>query len=251
MALGDVIAVSTGGASTWKEGWTEAIDRARPRRVVILPHHDDAGRQFAEKARESIARFVLCSLVELWTETSPVGFDVADWLEAGGNLDELLRLADPMSQLTPIENASSVKCDTDEHRCASPRWIGQYSSTLGRARSIPGRCGQCFECSLWHRAKRLSRLLDGLRNWSRCEMVMCTDKAAYRALTKRLERMRESGDDLAHVSIPYPDGARLVLTEAEIGGEVLDTAPAALRARLEAFLVGASTVVFFVTNGPP
>jgi hypothetical protein len=73
-------------------------------------------------------------------------------------------------------------------------------------------------------------------------MVMCGDKAAYRALTKRFERWREStGNDLAHVSIPYPDGARLVLTEAEIGGEALDTAPAALRARLEAFLVGAST----------
>ena len=124
------------------------------------------------------------------------------------------------------------KCDIDLHRCTSPRWIGQYS--------VPGRCGHCYECGLWHRAKRLSRLQDGLSNWARIEILKCTDRPAYRALVKQLERMRKrTGEDLAHVSIPYPDGARLVLTEAEIGGEALDTAPATLKERLEAFLLGA------------
>ena len=241
MELGDVIAVSSGGASTWKEEWTAAIDRAAPRRVVILPHNDDAGRTFAETARASISPYRLVSVLELADVTSPAGFDAADWLENGGDLDQLHHLIDQMSQLSPDrENTLRDNCDIDHHYCVSPRWIGMHARELGRAKSIPGRCGQCRECKLWHREKRRSRLMDGLRNWTRVEMLTCADQAAYRALTKRLERMREkTGDDLAHVSIPYPDEARLVLTEAELGGEALDTAPTALLERLEALLIGA------------
>jgi len=151
-------------------------------------------------------------------------------------------LDDDVSELSHEGSSYGDNPDIETHRCTALRWIGQHHKQLGRSRSIPGRCWHCVACSLWHRAQRLGRLFTGLLRWERVEMVRTETPAEYEALTRRLRRLRErSGLDLAHVSIPYQDGARVVFTEAEVSGELVDTAPKALLSRLETLLVGVSS----------
>ena len=253
-ARGDVVAGSPGGATKWKDEFAAPIIAAAPRRIVVLPHNDEAGRTFAETVKEALNPEVLTSIRDVSHEGAPKGYDVAAWLEAGGDINELLTFCQPcgdlgkrlrnpaktqMSALVHAENYLGTKPDIPENRCSYPRWIGQHAVSLRQARKIPGRCGHCLECKAHRRCTRLSRLIEGLSRWSRVEMLIC-DEAQYQALTRRLRRMRASASaDIAHVSLPYPDGKRLVLTEAALGGEELDTAPATLKAKLEALLDGA------------
>ena len=254
MARGDLIAISPGGAKSWREAFVAPIIAAAPRRIVVLPHNDPPGRVFAEKVKAALGSEIVTSIRDVSYEGAPKGYDVGDWLAAGGDFDELLafcgpcgdlgkRLRNPaktqMSALVQVENPLRTKPDIPENRCSYPRWIGQHAASLRQARKIPGRCGNCLECKAHRRCTRLSRLIEGLSRWSRVEMFVC-DAREYQALTRRLRRMRASASaDIAHLSLPYPDGKRLVLTEAALGGEELDTAPATLKAKLEALLDGA------------
>ena len=255
MARGDVVAVSPGGAKAWRDEFVAPIIAAEPRRIVVLPHNDDPGRAFAEMVQAALNPEVLTSIRDVSHEGAPKGYDVAAWLEAGGDIDELLTFCQPcgdlgkrlrnpakagMSHLSPIENPIEASA-TFEHRCSSPRWVGMFAPSLRHLRSIGGRCGICLNCKAFARTQRESRLFTGMSSWDRVEWVMCADLAAYKALKKRLERMRaDSGQVLAHVSIPYPEGARLVFTEAEVGGEVLDLAGDALKTRITKGLSGAA-----------
>lgn len=52
------VAVSSGGASVWKEQWADAIANAAPRGVAICEHADSDGERFArERAAPSLGRW--------------------------------------------------------------------------------------------------------------------------------------------------------------------------------------------------
>jgi len=50
----EMISVSSGGATTWREEWSEKIAAAKPRLVVVLEHNDDAGRKFSARVARSL-----------------------------------------------------------------------------------------------------------------------------------------------------------------------------------------------------
>lgn len=156
--------------------------------------------------------------------------------DAQGLLDKHDRRA-PVSELTRIPSSSRVNSEIDPHLCTNVRWKGCYSEQLAGFYAAPRRCRRCVECSLWLSDKRLGRLFGGVSRWARAELtrVEAGERDTFR------KQVKAAGDGLAYVSIPYADGSRAVLTEAEVDGEVVDLSPSALMARLKQLLVGAST----------
>jgi len=92
-ALGVTATCCLGGACeqarSWAEEWTEELRAAE---VVILPDNDEPGRKHADVVRNAIAGVAKAArIVEL--PGLPFKGDAFDWVETGGTLDELMRLA--------------------------------------------------------------------------------------------------------------------------------------------------------------
>jgi len=92
-ALGVTATCCLGGACeqarSWAEEWTEEL---RDAEVVILADNDEPGRKHADVVRNAIAGVTKAArIVDL--PDLPFKGDVFDWIEAGGTLDELMRLA--------------------------------------------------------------------------------------------------------------------------------------------------------------
>ncbi len=79
------------GAVKWEDNYSEFLnDRSK---VCIIPDNDDAGRRHAKAVAESLARVgVKARILEL--PGVPDKGDVSDWLDAGGNKEELIKLAE-------------------------------------------------------------------------------------------------------------------------------------------------------------
>lgn len=78
------------GAAKWESHFNEWL---KGRRVCILPDNDDPGRKHAHNVAQQLLGIAdTVRLVEL--EPLPLKGDVSDWLEAGGNANALLALAD-------------------------------------------------------------------------------------------------------------------------------------------------------------
>lgn len=99
LGLGAELAVSSGGASTWREGWSDRIARAAPRCVAILQHHDDAGKKFSARVAASLSKRGLS--VRVLSFPGAEGYDVADAIRDGLTLDELLTRAESEPKWIP------------------------------------------------------------------------------------------------------------------------------------------------------
>lgn len=88
-ANGIIATTNAGGAGKWRDENSEAL---RGRHVLIIPDNDEAGRGHAAKVACSL-RGVAASVRILELPNLPPKGDVSDWLDAGGDVDELLRLA--------------------------------------------------------------------------------------------------------------------------------------------------------------
>ena len=95
-SLGLVATCNPGGAATskkkskWRDDYNEFL---RNRDVVILPDNDAPGQSHAEQIARNIAGIASKVRVLNLPGLGPKG-DVIDWLAAGGNAEELLRLAE-------------------------------------------------------------------------------------------------------------------------------------------------------------
>lgn len=83
-SLGLIATTASGGAGKWRAEYAEPL---HGRRVVILADNDDPGRAHARDVAASTGG----TIVEL-PGLPPKG-DVSDWLDAGGTVDDLRRLA--------------------------------------------------------------------------------------------------------------------------------------------------------------
>ncbi|UJX47168.1 AAA family ATPase [Xanthobacter sp. YC-JY1] len=81
---------NAGGAGKWRDDFAAHFAGAD---VVIVPDNDDAGRDHAEKVARSLAS-VAARVRVLALAGLPRKGDVSDWLDAGGTVDELHRLAE-------------------------------------------------------------------------------------------------------------------------------------------------------------
>lgn len=89
-AMGLCATTNAGGAGKWPEVLNEHFIGAD---VVIIPDADAPGREHAAKVARNL-RDVAASVRIVELPNLPLKGDVSDWLDAGGTVDELNRLAD-------------------------------------------------------------------------------------------------------------------------------------------------------------
>jgi hypothetical protein len=101
-ALGFIATTNVGGAGKWKPSYSDNLTR---RRLVFLPHNDDAGRIHHRRAAESCNGKAHEIRILNVPGVGPKG-DVSDWIAAGGTAEQLLALVEQ----TPAWDLSH-KCD--------------------------------------------------------------------------------------------------------------------------------------------
>jgi len=89
-SLGLTATTNPMGAGKWHDDYRRFLVG---RRVVILPHNDDAGRKHAEQVAASLHDSVVSVKAVPLPDLEPKG-DVSDWLDIGHSRDELEFLAD-------------------------------------------------------------------------------------------------------------------------------------------------------------
>ncbi len=87
-SLGLVATCNAGGANTWPDSLNLHFGG---RTVFVLPDNDAAGRSHAQKVAAGL-QGVAASVRIVFLPDLPPGGDVSDWLDAGGDRDELLQL---------------------------------------------------------------------------------------------------------------------------------------------------------------
>ncbi|NUQ46866.1 MAG: hypothetical protein HUU22_12645 [Phycisphaerae bacterium] len=120
-SAGLIATCNPGGAGKWKKMSDDSALHGR--RVVIIPDKDTAGRDHAaDVAMRLQNRAAEIRIVEL----PGAGKDASDWFDAGGTVDELLRLVEAARDAPPPPAAPAraaggqarpnVFIDTEEHR---------------------------------------------------------------------------------------------------------------------------------------
>lgn len=92
------------GAGKWRNEYNEFL---RGRAVVILNDNDDAGRTHAAHVAQSLYRLA-ASVKILQLPNLPEHGDVSDWLDAGGDKEKLLSLAEQMQTYAPEAKQEQV-----------------------------------------------------------------------------------------------------------------------------------------------
>jgi hypothetical protein len=102
------------GAGKWDDNYSEFLnDRSK---VCVIPDNDEAGKNHAKQVAESLGRVgVKARILEL--PNLPDKGDVSDWLNLGGNKENLIKLAEKatlyeyidISQFKPLSSQELVK----------------------------------------------------------------------------------------------------------------------------------------------
>ena len=96
-----------GGANKWRDEYTEAF---RGTSVIVIPDHDDAGREHVDKIITSLRgvaqRLRLLDLKTAWPECPDKG-DISDWLVNGGTKKKLIELVKPLPDWLPAAPPNS------------------------------------------------------------------------------------------------------------------------------------------------
>lgn len=87
--LGLVATCNAGGAGKWRKEHSECL---KDRTVIVIPDNDDAGRDHAQKVAQSLRKNTTQMVRILELPDLPEKGDVSDWLDAGGTVEELLKL---------------------------------------------------------------------------------------------------------------------------------------------------------------
>jgi len=114
-SYGLLATTNAGGAGKWRSEYTEVL---RGRNVVIIPDHDEAGLEHANKVVNALVG--VAASVRLVTPGDKK--DVSEWFAAGGSVDELKQIidtvapsqaapADQTETTTPAENAPTAEQD--------------------------------------------------------------------------------------------------------------------------------------------
>ena len=99
--LGFTATTNPGGANKWRDEYTEVFHGAS---VIVIPDHDDAGREHVDKIIASLRgvaqRIRVLDLKTAWPECADKG-DISDWIDAGGNKQKLIELVKALPDWQP------------------------------------------------------------------------------------------------------------------------------------------------------
>jgi len=113
--LGLLATCNAGGAGKWTDAHSQYL---KGRRVIILPDNDQAGLDHVRKARQSL-KAAGAEVCVLRLPGLPEKGDVSDWLDAGGNKEQLLALirecGDDLLEEQAVVN-EPAKDDEDEDK---------------------------------------------------------------------------------------------------------------------------------------
>ena len=127
-ALGLTATCNTGGAGKWSSGYTESLTGAK---VVILPDRDPAGHQHAALVLKALTgKSESCRVVELPDCDGHAVKDAADWIAAGGTLEELREIVLNAPTWTPHDETDPAPTDAKMQMNGKPCVIlpeGPYS----------------------------------------------------------------------------------------------------------------------------
>ena len=247
-AEGAVAVTCAGGAkAAGRSDWSPLAGRD----VVLVPDHDDAGRAFADAVGRLLAGVAssvrVLELAEHWPGRGamPEKGDVSDWLDAGGDVEDLWRAAEAARECEPggAEEAATVdeggrrKPKRDRGRsmpvllCAADvepaavRWLWPGRIARGRMTLLVGRPSEGKSFLTAYLAACVSRG----RNWTdgtRCpvgSVVLCS--AEDDPADTIVPRLIAHGADLQRVHIltgqrwedASDDDAERVFTLADLG----------------------------------
>lgn len=91
---------AVGGAGKWRDEYAQQLVSAGVRNVIVLPDHDDPGREHADDVARSCHAAELKVQIVTLPDLAPKG-DVSDWLDAGHTRDELEALVQAAPLWTP------------------------------------------------------------------------------------------------------------------------------------------------------
>jgi hypothetical protein len=144
--LGLVATTNPGGAGKWPDDFAGYFTG---RRVAVLADNDDAGRDHAATVRDNLRRGGVQAAVLPLPDLPPKG-DVSDWLERGGNVELLARMAEmpegeaPPRQAKPPAKFALVRADLLDFN--EPEYLVEgliETETLGLMFADPG-AGKTF-----------------------------------------------------------------------------------------------------------
>jgi hypothetical protein len=103
-----------GGAGKWRDEYSETVRGAN---VVIIADNDDAGRAHAHQVATSLhgiaQRVRLLDLAAAWP-ACPVKGDIADWLAAGHDVNDLSAMLEQVPDYRPLGRLSAAADPSDE-----------------------------------------------------------------------------------------------------------------------------------------
>jgi len=101
-SLGLVATCNAGGAGKWPEALNEHFNG---RRVIILADNDKPGEKHAEKVADALKLRAHVSVLHL-PDLPPKG-DVSDWLDSGGNAEQLMALIKALDTYQPESSSEA------------------------------------------------------------------------------------------------------------------------------------------------
>jgi putative DNA primase/helicase len=106
-SIGLVATCNPGGAGKWRPAFNKFF---KGREVAVLPDNDDAGRNHARSVAANLAPLVTSVRILELPGLPPKG-DVSDWLAAGGDTEELQRLAVKAPAFAPKDREETARSD--------------------------------------------------------------------------------------------------------------------------------------------
>ena len=105
--FGFIATTNPGGANKWRDEYTDALRGAS---VIVIPDHDDAGREHVDKIIASLSgvaqRIRVLDLKAAWPGCPDKG-DISNWIEAGGTRDQLNTLVRALPDWLPVAPPNS------------------------------------------------------------------------------------------------------------------------------------------------
>jgi putative DNA primase/helicase len=204
--LGCPATTNTGGAGKWKDSDSDALKSAGVQRVILIPDHDDPGREHMTRVAQSVKALGFTVVYLPLPGIKPKG-DVTDWLMAGHTKQELETLVASRPQV--LGKGSTFLDDANQHIDRTnydPKGAALWpQSDLGAAEAFVARYGErirynhkhkewlLWNCHHWKldRNEEIRRKASThVRAWQH-EALELRDqdiKRAYTAFTFKLER---------------------------------------------------------------
>jgi len=184
--LGVVATTNVGGALNWTESCNKYF---KGRHVVILPDHDDKGRDHANKVAKQLAGIAASvRIVEL--ADLPEKGDIVEWIAAGGTREKLEALCTPLKR--KFLYASEVQPEPIDYLWTKRLAKGMFSLLAGD----PGVGKSVLCATIAAETTKGSRLPDGKAVAPGGVIIMAPEDSPEHTI---IPRLKAAGADLSKI----------------------------------------------------